>query len=82
MIYNSTINLNTPENRKEFLLVVYYATIMFLLSVLGAIYVLFRTYKSWVNSKDSIFSNKKCLNMNHKLPFYTSLIGLFLMLLI
>lgn len=77
MVYNSSINnLNSPENRNEFYLVVCFTTIMFSLSILGAIYVLYRTYKSWVYSEDSFFFNKRCLNMSHKLPFYTSCIGL------
>jgi hypothetical protein len=72
---NSSSNLlDSPENRKDFYLVISVATIMFALSCLGSLYVLYRTYRKWVNS-DKLSFKRKSLKMNHKLPFYTSCIG-------
>ena len=67
--------LDTPKNRKDFYLVISVATMMFALSCLGALYVLYRTYTQWNFSNDSMLFKKRSLNMNYKLPFYTSCIG-------
>jgi len=75
---NSTSNnkLDTSENRNDFYLVTIFATIMFILSCLGALYVIYRTYKQWIYwDLDSMVYKKRKLNMNFKLLFYTSCIG-------
>ena len=75
---NSTSNnkLDTSENRNDFYLVTIFATIMFILSCLGALYVIYRTYKQWIYwDLDSMVYKKRKLDMNFKLPFYTSCIG-------
>jgi hypothetical protein len=75
---NSTTNnkLDTSENRNDFYLVTIFATIMFILSCLGALYVIFRTFMQWIYWDDDLnLYRKRKLNMNFKLPFYTSCIG-------
>jgi hypothetical protein len=68
--------LETPQNRKDFYLVICFSTTMFALSCIGASYVLYRTYRQWKywDFELKLFK-KKSLNMNFKLPFYTSCIG-------
>src|SRR6266513_113440 len=76
MNYTYENSLDSPENRKEFYLVISFASIMFAMSCFGSLYVIYRTYRLWVNI-DELSSKKKNLKMNHRLPFYTSCIGRF-----
>lgn len=73
----SKILLNTYESRRDFNLVTTYCIIMFSLSCIGALYIIYRTYMHWLkrNEIDNISKQKKMLRMSYKLPFYTSCIG-------
>ncbi|CAI2174866.1 3875_t:CDS:2 [Funneliformis geosporum] len=66
---DSSSSLDSPYNRNEFYMVTDVLIIMFTLSCLGNLAVIYRTYKQWKFDKTS-------LKMAHKLPFYTSCSGL------
>src|SRR4051812_31039330 len=66
--YDSSLLLDTPEDREDFSIVMSATNTLFLLSCFASLYVLYRTFKQWR-------SNKKCLRMVYRLPFYTSCIG-------
>lgn len=75
--------LDNPENRDDFYLVSIFATIMFSFSCIGALYVMYRTFKQWIYWDETLMKYKKrSLSMNFKLPFYTSCIGMNLIILI
>ncbi|CAG8583069.1 5634_t:CDS:2 [Funneliformis mosseae] len=65
---NPPTSLIDPYNRNEFYMVTDSLIILFALSCLGNLVVIYRTYKQWK-------FNKKSLKMAYKLPFYTSLSG-------
>ncbi|CAG8595897.1 1771_t:CDS:2 [Funneliformis caledonium] len=58
--------LDSPENLKDFLTVVYVTIIMTILSLCGCSYVFYRTYRQWILNK------KRSLPMIYLLPFYTA----------
>lgn len=68
---SSKLSLDSDNERRDFYSVIIITSIMFSLSCIGALYVIFKTYKTWNNSNDK----KKSINMSNRLPFYTSLIG-------
>ena len=81
MNHTSNNKLDISENRFDLYLVSIFATFMFVLSCIGALYVIYRTYMQWKYwNEDLNLFKKRNLNMNFKLPFYTSCIGGYLII--
>lgn len=60
--------LDTPENIKNFHLIVGFSLTLIILGWFGCIYVFYRIYKQWLLSK-------KRLAMIYRLPFYSACSG-------
>jgi hypothetical protein len=66
--YADPPRLDTPDNIRNFHIVVYFTISVIVLGSIGCFYVFYRAYKQWI-------LNKKRLTMIYKLPFYTACTG-------